>query len=80
MLPPWLRAGSHLSPLPLPHTHTTLVVPDWTEKYQQAMSQGENQPLHDQLARWDQVRKAGITLSENITSLTADYEPQHSVQ
>ena len=39
------------------------------------MSQGENQPLYDQLARWDQVRKAGITLSENITSLTADYEP-----
>ena len=48
---------------------------NWTEKYQQAMSQGENQPLHDQLARWDQVQKAGITLSENITSLTADYEP-----
>ena len=48
---------------------------NWTEKYQQAMSQGENQPLHNQLARWDQVRKAGITLSENITSLTADYEP-----
>ena len=48
---------------------------NWTEKYQQAMSQGENQSLHDQLARWDQVRKAGITLSENITSLTADYEP-----
>ena len=33
---------------------------NWTEKYQQAMSQGENQPLHDQLACWDQVRKAGI--------------------
>ena len=48
---------------------------NWMEKYQQAMSQGENQPLHDQLACWDQVRKAGITLSENITSLTADYEP-----
>ena len=48
---------------------------NWTEKYQQAMSQGENQPLHDQLAHWDQVQKAGITLSENITSLTADYEP-----
>ena len=39
------------------------------------MSQGENQSLHDQLACWDQVRKAGITLSENITSLTTDYEP-----
>ena len=48
---------------------------NWTEKYQQAMSQGENQSLHDQLACWDQVRKARITLSENITSLTADYEP-----
>ena len=48
---------------------------NWTDKYQQAMSQGENQSLHDQLARWDQVRKAGITLSENITSLTTDYEP-----
>ena len=48
---------------------------NWTEKYQQAMSQGENQSLHDQLAHWDQVGKAGITLSENITSLTADYEP-----
>ena len=48
---------------------------NWTEKYQQAMSEGENQSLHDQLARWDQVRKAGITLSENITSLTTDYEP-----
>ena len=48
---------------------------NWTEKYQQAMSQGENQSLHDQLARWDQVRKARITLSENITSLTTDYEP-----
>ena len=48
---------------------------NWTEKYQQAMSQGENQSLHDQLAPWDQVQKAGITLSENITSLTTDYEP-----
>ena len=48
---------------------------NWTEKYQQAMSQGENQSLHDQLARWDQVRKARITLSQKITSLTTDYEP-----
>ena len=39
------------------------------------MSQGENQSLHDQLARWDQVWKAGITLSQKITSLTTDYEP-----
>ena len=36
---------------------------NWMEKYQQAMSQGENQSLHNQLALWDQVRKAGITLS-----------------
>ena len=48
---------------------------NWMEKYQQAMSQGENWSLHDQLARWDQVRKAGITLSQKITSLTTDYEP-----
>ena len=48
---------------------------NWMEKYQQAMSQGENQSLHDQLARWDQVRKARITLSQKITSLTTDYEP-----
>ena len=48
---------------------------NWTEKYQQAMSQGENQSLHDQLARWDQVQKAGVTLSQKITSLTTDYEP-----
>ena len=48
---------------------------NWTEKYQQAMSQGENQSLHDQLAHWDQVRRAGVTLSQKITSLTTDYEP-----
>ena len=47
----------------------------WTEKYQLAMSQGENQSLHDQLARWDQVWQAGVTLSQKITSLTTDYEP-----
>ena len=45
------------------------------EKYQLAMSQGENQSLHDQLAHWDQVRQAGVTLSQKITSLTTDYEP-----
>ena len=48
---------------------------NWTEKYQLAMSQGENQSLHDQLARWDQVRQTGVTLSQKITSLTTDYEP-----
>ena len=48
---------------------------NWMEKYQQAMSQGENQSLHDQLAHWDQVRKARVTLSQKITSLTTDYEP-----
>ena len=31
--------------------------------------------MYDQLACWDQVREAGITLSQEITSLTADYEP-----
>ena len=48
---------------------------NWTEKYQLAMSQGENQSLHDQLACWDQVPQAGVTLSQQITSLTTDYEP-----
>ena len=48
---------------------------NWMEKYQQAMSQGEDQSLYNQLARWDQVQKAGITLSQMITSLTTDYEP-----
>ena len=48
---------------------------NWTEKYQLAMSQGENQSLHDQLVHWDQVRQAGVTLSQKITSLTTDYEP-----
>ena len=48
---------------------------NWTEKYQLAMSQGENQSLHDQLACWDQVQQAGVTLSQKITSLTTDYEP-----
>ena len=49
---------------------------NWTEKYQQAMSQGENQSLHNQLTHWDQVRKARITLSQKITSLTTDSEPR----
>ena len=48
---------------------------NWTEKYQLAMSQGENQSLHDQLAHWDQVQQAGVTLSQKITSLTTDYKP-----
>ena len=48
---------------------------NWMEKYQQAMSQGENRSLHDQLAHWVQVRKAGITLSQKITSLTTNYKP-----
>ena len=48
---------------------------NWTEKYQLAMSQGENQSLHNQLACWDQVQQARVTLSQKITSLTTDYEP-----
>ena len=47
---------------------------DWTAKYQHAMSQGENQSMHDQLARWDRVREAGIALSHHITTLTTEHE------
>ena len=47
---------------------------DWTAKYQHAMSQGENQSMHDQLARWDRVREAGIALSRHITSLTTEHD------
>ena len=47
---------------------------DWTAKYQHAMSQGENQSMHDQLACWDQVREAGITLSRHVTALTTEHE------
>ena len=47
---------------------------DWTAKYQHAMSQGENQSMHDQLARWDRVREAGIALSSHITTLTTEHE------
>ena len=43
---------------------------NWTAKYQHAMSQGENQSMHDQLALWDRVQKAGIALSHHITTLT----------
>ena len=38
------------------------------------MSQGENQSMHDQLARWDRVREAGIALSRHITTLTTEHE------
>ena len=47
---------------------------DWTAKYQHAMSQGENQSMHDQLACWDQVWEAGIALSRHITTLTTEHE------
>ena len=46
---------------------------DWTAKYQHAMSQGKNQSMHDQLARWDEVREAGIALSLHITTLTTEH-------
>ena len=46
---------------------------DWTAKYQHAMSQGENQSMHDQLARWDRVQEAGIALSHHITTLTTEH-------
>ena len=46
---------------------------DWTAKYQHAMSQGKNQSMHDQLARWDQFREAGIALSCHITTLTTEH-------
>ena len=46
---------------------------DWTAKYQHAMSQGENQSMHDQLARWDRVREARIALSHHITTLTTEH-------
>ena len=38
------------------------------------MSQGENQSMHDQLARCDPVREAGIALSCHITTLTTEHE------
>ena len=47
---------------------------DWTAKYQHAMSQGENQSMHDQLACWDWVWEAGIALSRHITTLTTEHE------
>ena len=47
---------------------------DWTAKYQHAMSQGANQLMPDQLARWDRVREARIALSHHITTLTTEHE------
>ena len=46
---------------------------EWTAKYQHAMSQGENQSMPDQLARWDRVWEAGIALSHHITTLTTEH-------
>ena len=46
---------------------------NWTAKYQHAMSQGKNQSMHDQLARWDKVGEAGIALSRHITTLTTEH-------
>ena len=46
---------------------------NWTVKYQHAMSQGENQSMHDQLACWNRVREAGIALSRHITTLTTEH-------
>ena len=47
---------------------------EWTATYQQAMSQGENRSIPDQLARWDRVREAGIALSRQVTSLTTEHK------
>ena len=47
---------------------------DWAAKYQHAMSQGENQSMHDKLACWDRVREAGIALFRHITTLTTEHE------
>ena len=38
------------------------------------MSQGETGSILDQLARWDRVWEAGITLSHTVTSLTTDHK------
>ena len=38
------------------------------------MSQGESGSVPDQLARWDQVREAGIALSHQVTTLTKDHK------
>ena len=55
-------------------TGASQALADWTAKYQHAMSQGENQSMHDQLAHWDRVREAGIALSHHITTLTTEHE------
>ena len=47
---------------------------EWTTTYQQAMSQGENRSIPDQLARWDRVWEAGIALSRQVTSLTTEHK------
>ena len=47
---------------------------DWTAKNQHAMSKGENQSMHDQLALWDRVWEAGIALSCHVTTLTTEHE------
>ena len=46
----------------------------WTTTYQQAMSQGENRSIPDQLARWDRVWEARIALSRQVTSLTTEHK------
>ena len=61
------------------HDHTFVAgasqaLADWTAKYQHAMSQGENQSMHDQLAHLDRVREARIALSHHITSLTTEHD------
>ena len=47
---------------------------EWTTTYQQAMYQGENRSIPDQLACWDQVQEAGIALSRQVTSLTIEHK------
>ena len=55
-------------------TGASQALADWTAKYQHVMSQGENQLMHDHLARWDRVGEAGIALSCHITTLTTEHE------
>ena len=47
----------------------------WTSTYQEAMSQGENGSIPDQLSCWDRVQEAGIALSRQVTSLTTAHKP-----
>ena len=51
---------------------------NWTAKYQHAMSQGENQSMHDRLAHSDRVWEAGIAISHHITTLTTEHEQSTS--